>query len=266
VSLACAGLWAFGCWLALRGHRRLAAMSGMLATLGLGMTFGALFSILGASLGLPLIDRQLAAVDAALGIDHRALAAWLAARPLLCDVLMQCYQASVPLVAMAGTLLAVLGQFDRLRRFLVGFAASLAATVVIAAIIPAIGTYAHLGLRDAAAGGLPAGAGDYHLAYYAFMRSGASLDVGPLNVVGIVTFPSFHAVMALLVAYACWTVPAMRWPGVAYGGATLFATVPLGGHYVIDIVAGALILAVVMRLAGERQAAPTGGLALAPAE
>jgi hypothetical protein len=83
------------CRLALTGRRFGAALLGSLAILVINLSAGALQAALGLTLGFPLIDRQLAAIDAMAGVDHRALIAWTAARPLLGAVLMQCYELSV---------------------------------------------------------------------------------------------------------------------------------------------------------------------------
>ena len=65
---------------------------------------------------------------------------------------------------------------------------------------------------------------------------------------GVVTFPSFHAITALLIAHA--------WRGLP--GATLFkiwaalvivSAVPIGGHYVIDLVVGAALWGVFAAIA-----------------
>jgi membrane-associated phospholipid phosphatase len=158
------------------------------------------------------------------------------------------------------------GQYERLRLLIIGFSAALAITVLTATLLPAVGTYVHLDLRAVAPTGLPDGSGDYHLDNFRIARSGAQLVLGPLNVSGVVTFPSFHAVMALLVGWGCWRTPWLRWPALAYCLATLFATVPLGGQYVVDLAAGGLLLAAVLMLARGAWAGRRAQPMLAPAE
>jgi membrane-associated phospholipid phosphatase len=55
---------------------------------------------------------------------------------------------------------------------------------------------------------------------------------------GIVTFPSFHAAGAVLLACAWWQVPGLRYPGVALNAAMLVSAIPCGGHYLSDLIAG----------------------------
>jgi membrane-associated phospholipid phosphatase len=56
-----------------------------------------------------------------------------------------------------------------------------------------------------------------------------------------VTFPSFHAASAVLFAWALWVVKWMRPVALLANGAMLAATPLNGGHYFIDVFAGAVI-------------------------
>jgi len=67
----------------------------------------------------------------------------------------------------------------------------------------------------------------------------ASFDLGKME--GVVTFPSFHCVLAVLTA---WALAPVRWvgaPAILLNGIVVVSTVPVGGHYIADIVAGLAI-------------------------
>ena len=58
---------------------------------------------------------------------------------------------------------------------------------------------------------------------------------------GLVAFPSFHTAAGLLYIWAFWPLRLLRWPAIVVNCA-MIATTPLGGaHYVIDLLAGAVV-------------------------
>jgi membrane-associated phospholipid phosphatase len=84
------------------------------------------------------------------------------------------------------------------------------------------------------------------------LRSGELTTFGWRAVEGIVTFPSFHAIWALLLILAMPT-----WPMIILNGLMIISTVTTGGHYAIDVVAGMLVCAVVVPMTDREAAALT---------
>ncbi len=129
-----------------------------------------------------------------------------------------------------------------------GFGGSIQVAAVISVFAPALGNIVHSGQAGLVGKGLPAGSGIYHLNAVAAYRDGGAqvLDVSKLE--GVVTFPSFHAVMGIVLAWA------LRggWIGLAAGIWCVLvgiSTVPIGGHYVVDVVAGAVLWCAIMATA-----------------
>ena len=58
---------------------------------------------------------------------------------------------------------------------------------------------------------------------------------------GIVCFPSFHVVWAILCTQALWGLRFLRIPVVIFAGLIILSTVTMGEHYLIDLVAGAVV-------------------------
>jgi membrane-associated phospholipid phosphatase len=78
---------------------------------------------------------------------------------------------------------------------------------------------------------------------------------------GIITFPSLHAALAVILILAFWPVPISRWIGGALNGVMLAATPIDGSHYLADILAGIFVGFLCWRVA---QALERSWTALAP--
>ncbi len=55
---------------------------------------------------------------------------------------------------------------------------------------------------------------------------------------GILTFPSVHAGVAALCAWAAWNSPLLRYPVLALNGAMAVSAITHGSHYLMDVIAG----------------------------
>jgi membrane-associated phospholipid phosphatase len=61
------------------------------------------------------------------------------------------------------------------------------------------------------------------------------------NDLRIITFPSFHAAMAVIFMGAASAIPVLRWPFIVLNVLLLAATPPIGSHYLFDVIIGSLI-------------------------
>ncbi|MDE2380123.1 phosphatase PAP2 family protein, partial [Bradyrhizobium sp.] len=66
----------------------------------------------------------------------------------------------------------------------------------------------------------------------------------------VLTFPSFHTVAAIVYAWAVWPIRSLRSVGALWNGAMIVSTPVNGGHYFADILAGALVAVLSIRLVG----------------
>jgi len=70
----------------------------------------------------------------------------------------------------------------------------------------------------------------------------ASIDLGAID--GIISFPSLHAAVAVMVPFTLrWNRP-LFWPIVVLDGMMLVSAVPGGNHYLADVVGGVAVAAV----------------------
>jgi membrane-associated phospholipid phosphatase len=61
---------------------------------------------------------------------------------------------------------------------------------------------------------------------------------------GVIAFPSFHTVMAILLAYAHRPPSRSFWLVALLNGLMVLAVPPAGHHYLIDAISGALVAVV----------------------
>lgn len=238
---ATASLIALGIALAIgksTGRPRLAAG----ATAFLQMT---LFTLLGVVLAYALAansgalwDARLAAADRAMGFDWLAVLGRLDTFPVAIWLLGLAYhsltlQMIVVIVALSGR-----AEFDTLRTAVCAAILSGFVTILISGFTPAMGNlfdpshYHHLWPSVAwLERGLISG-----------LRDGSRRVLDLTMLMGIVSFPSFHATLAAIFIWAFRAIPRLAWPGRAWAILTIVATPVFGGHYGVDVVMG-LILA-----------------------
>ena len=65
-----------------------------------------------------------------------------------------------------------------------------------------------------------------------------------LGAEGIITFPSLHAALAVIIVAALWPLRMARWVCVLINAAMLAATPIEGSHYLADVLAGLVVAAV----------------------
>lgn len=206
------------------------------------MVMPALSSIC-AFLALPLQDDVLAAIDRWMGIDWTALAFWYRDHPVVTHILFDAYASVSWQPALLIFLLAFLDP-ERLRRLVTASAISLAATVFVFFLVPALGPYHYFNLPRAEFPDVT------NLAPWYIPPLVEGLRNGSHNVVidGLVTFPSYHAATSILFAFGWIGVPFIGAPLIVLNMVMLVSTVPIGSHYVIDVIAGMAVAFASLRL------------------
>lgn len=84
------------------------------------------------------------------------------------------------------------------------------------------------------------------------LRDGAWRTVNVSHLWGIVTFPSYHATLPLILAWAQRDVPWLRVLAPIWAAVTVLATPLFGGHYGVDVLAGIAIAPVALAVASSR--------------
>jgi hypothetical protein len=233
----------------IRDEQRIAYMFGALGVTSAIAYFNAVLALIVMSTPLPLQDDILMSASAAIDLDYTALMTAIARRPPIAGILWAAYDSCGPLAYAAPLFLAWTRQFVRLRRFVVLNALLLTACVTIALFTPTKGFAVVAPLPADVAAALPPGAAIYYDRIAELYRSGALRTLDPAYFSGVIVFPSYHTVMALLVAYACWATPILRWTALALTALMLLSIIPIGGHYVWDMIAAAALFFAALPLA-----------------
>jgi membrane-associated phospholipid phosphatase len=244
VATVSAGAWGLGYFYStIRPDARLAALGFAAAYLIPFTVLAAILSYVGTSLDRPLLDAQFARADVALGLDWMAVLSFSDGHPAVGTVLRVAYHSSMLQMVSVFIVLAGTRQLDRLAGFLTLFTATGIITVLASIVFPAAGAFVFHNppaeLRDV----VGQAAGIWHLEHFEALRSGAMRTIRLNAVEGLITFPSFHTALAIITAWAFWRTSYLALPVLGISVLVIASTVPVGGHYFVDVFAGAAIAA-----------------------
>ena len=228
----------YGRW---RGSPRLSNLCGALAAMTWSAAMAGIISLVGLRYHAPMIDAELARWDRAAGIDGPAIIAWAADHPLFSSLLAITYDSSFPVLFGLTVLLALIRRFDQLWVLAFVFAVTIVVSTSISVVWPAKGAFAFFAYPASLLERLPQGAGIYHLVKFDYFRSDVSPVLSFNSLQGVVTFPSFHFCLALMTIFATW---GLRWLfaiSLGWNALVIISTVPIGGHYIIDLPGGGLL-------------------------
>jgi membrane-associated phospholipid phosphatase len=182
---------------------------------------------LAATIGFPLLDARLAQLDAMLGFDWDTAARWVSERPLI-DLVLQIAYNTMPFQAGVVLLIGSIRRpGERNSEFMWLFMVSMLITCAIFAFTPALGKIGHMGTR--------------YVEMLTELRSGGWLVMDYEHPEGIVTFPSFHTTVAIILTYL---VRRERWALAIFAPLNILmilSTPTVGGHYLVDVFGGAAV-------------------------
>lgn len=217
----------------------IATFSEVLAVLLLGGLAGAAVAMISLRSGAPMADSWLRSADAMMGLSAQALVAWLAGLGISLEPLHQIYESSFFQIAASVLLLPFLGRALEAWRLCFLFLVTLLSCALIAFAVPAYGSFTYA--APATIKALPPGSGTFWWAAIDRCRSADVAVVGLHDLSAVVSFPSFHMIMALIATQAWWWNRPARLPVLALNLAVMFTTLPMGGHYFVDLIGGALV-------------------------
>jgi hypothetical protein len=224
-----------------RGQRNDCRLASALESTAQLIAFSAVaapLSYVAATASLPLQDTALAGLDRMLGFDWRGLLAVMGGRLRFFQLMHITYLSLIPQTIATVLLLGFTGRLAWLRAYMLAFIFAALVTIAVSALLPAKGAWLYYGITDAA-GALPIS----HTSWPVFfgLRDGSFRLLMGAGSEGVITFPSLHAALAVILIVALWPVPIARWIAAAVNSLMLMATPIDGSHYFIDVLAGIAI-------------------------
>jgi hypothetical protein len=219
---------------------RLAHLARTILALALFINAAVILSfILTGILPLPRWDEALATADHALGLNWLDMYQWLTRHPAIEASARAVYGSLGAEMLILLFALELLGHHNQATAFLRWFMVSGIATIAIGILIPAAGAFVYYHLPIASTTG--------YVSQWADLRNGTLRTINALDNQGLVVFPSFHASLAVLCAYAARPFRVLKYPLLAQN---LLIILSSPGHYFIDIIAGIILAALTISLPG----------------
>ena len=206
---------------------------------------GATLSYLVISTNAALVDAPLAAWDRALGFDWMALHAWLQIHPYAEATLRLAYYSGLLQLVCVVLFLGFSAQSARLDEFMRLFIIATLLAVLVSGPFPAAGAWKHYAV------GNPSDLSS--LSHFELLRGGRlhAIPLGQMQ--GLISIPSLHAAMAVLLVYALRGT--VLFPAFFILNAAMLASTPVdGGHYLVDLLAGVTLALALIALARRRSA------------
>jgi PAP2 superfamily len=208
-----------------------------LAQLVLAVPITLTLTYIAISIDLPLQDARLLALDRTLGFDFRSFLDLTNRHRELIAPLGFSYSTIGPQLLVATLALPLVGCYRRGAEMLCAYMLSVLVTTIVSGLVPAIGVYGALGLHASDFPQLePHGYYDT-LRDAPLVRDGELRELSLLHLVGVLTFPSFHAVSAILYIWAFWPLRWARLLIIPLNVLMIVATPLGGGHYLVDVLA-----------------------------
>ena len=222
-------------WWDRSGHQRVADAAGTMAVVSLGgMACGAI-AMLELRLHFPLVDGMLRRADLALGVSGVQIATMVAQqRNLLIPILAPVYDYTLEVFFGSLVLLSLMKDRVEAWRGAFIFVGTLLTTCVVAAFIPATG------LINWAPPSVLTYLPTVFMSHFKEFYYGADPVLRLQVIDGVITFPSFHAVVGFLV-FSMWRKRlATRVAAAVWLAVELLSTIT-GGHYFVDLIGGFVV-------------------------
>ncbi len=234
IALPLIFLLTIGVFYGYSGRERRLSDAGNYAALWVGFSAaGVIFTYLVATLAMPLRDNQFIAIDAAMGFHWLAWTRFIGAHRSIELPLFIAYFSFLPQIVGSIVYFAHTRQTSRNAEMIWITMLSLIVTTVGSAFLPAVGPYVHFFARQTE-----------DIVVLMSLRAGGGHGFVVNHLEGIITFPSFHTVIAIILIYV-HRPPSGSFVPVAILNTLMLLAIPSEGHhYLIDVISGALVAAV----------------------
>jgi membrane-associated phospholipid phosphatase len=189
---------------------------------------------------MPLTDSLLTSWDHSLGLDWLAYSQIVGHSIFLNGALNNVYYLLMPGIFLIGLEAIIIGESKRCNELLTLILLTAIFTLLVAGFFPAIGAMDYLG--DATLKTLfSINTGNSFVTQLQELRGTAPVLIGTSNLEGLAAFPSFHTVASILMMYSSRGNVIRQSISCIFAAAVLASTPTFGGHYFVDMIAGAIV-------------------------
>jgi len=188
----------------------------------------------------PLADSALIAMDRALGFDWPAFVRLVDRSAALSWLLGFVYSTFVFQLLAMPWLLGLSRRPGRAYEFVLAYLLLCALSAVISVPFPSLGAYVGHQFDAASLRHLDSHFAHFFLDSFLAVRERSDFVLAAGDSAGIITFPSVHAGVAAICAWAAWPT-ALRYPALALNLLMALSAIPVGAHYLVDVIAGGFV-------------------------
>jgi membrane-associated phospholipid phosphatase len=181
----------------------------------------------------PLVDEQLSRIDKAIGFDWVAWYQWVRRHSALLFFLNLAYNSGLPQTIVVPFVLGITGRRRELVNHVTRFMLAVLICIGIATLFPAASAFLHFHITDPGTSS--------SVSTFFPLRDGTLRVFDLADEQGLISMPSMHTAMAVLFAYAIRGIPVLGYAAMTLNAVMIASTPTQGGHYLIDVVAGALL-------------------------
>ena len=189
------------------------------------------------------VDQVLAQIDSYFGFVWSSYATAMAKYPAFCGVLKTVYKSSLWQCALLLIVLGLFGKVLEVSRLMLAFIVSGITTIEVWSLFPSSTPAAFQPLTADVLSILHLTVDPVYGAKLVALSYTGSNFITPISMLGMVGFPSFHTVMAVLFVYYAWALKYLRIPAVVLTGLMLLAILLHGAHNLIDVFGGIAVAA-----------------------
>ena len=198
---------------------------------------------------MPLADEKLAQIDAMFGFHWWTFVHFVDGLPWLAAFLSFAYQSFTIQLFMLPILLGSIGQAKRAYWMMSSYALIGLCAAIVAVWFPAVGAFPHNQIGPENLENINIFYGYFFLEQFHGVRDNPNFVFDINDAAGIITFPSVHAAVAALCAWAAWNVRPVRYPVMLLNVGMAVSAVSHGSHYLVDALAGVPLAFVCIALA-----------------
>jgi PAP2 superfamily len=199
------------------------------------------------------IDPVLVRADRMLGFDWYKVMVGMADHPYLNEVFFRIYNLVLPQMAILLVALAWSGHVGKVYRYCLAVAIGALIAIFIWAVMPSLGAKSLYTLPPEVMSRLTLSVTcEYGRDLLRLLHDGPGY-ITPADLRGLIAFPSYHGVLAILLIWYARPLRWLRWPFLAINTVVLISTPEQGGHHLVDVLAAFPVAALSIFLASLRE-------------